>query len=493
MGALLQKLKNVFSLHLDDFSIGVDPLISKSLKKCFLESSVAGVMGVFTGGIVLTGFAIALGANEFVFGLLAAIPAAVNLFQIQASRILERTGERRVLVLRYAAAHRILWIVAALVPFATLGSWGDSRIWVFLIVFSIASLSGLFSGVPFISWLIDLVPEKVRGRFFAIRTFMGGTVGILLGIGAGKFIDFWRAAGFGSEIVGFSILMIIGAGFGIWSVSILSNLHHPQFIKPKRLEPFLHALQEPFHNQGYRRLFLFRVLTDLAGGVAAPFFGLYMLTSAQLGFTFVAMLATISTLANLLTLPTWGKLSDHYGYKPVLAICIGGKALFTVLWLFTSPETIWLFAFIHLLGAFDAGMGLAIPNLVYKIVPQERRSLYIAVDASVVGIAATVAPLIGGILAGLVQHLEVSLGSFHIEHLKFLFLLSFVSRLATLPFLRRVIEPEAARPVDIIRVMLPFRDIDIFEGLQQMFQILLAPVRYIRDRVSPDQEESEED
>ena len=218
-----------------------------------------------------------------------------------------------------------------------------------------------------------------------------------------------------------------------------------------------------------------------------------MLTRAHLGFTFVATLATISTLVSLLTLPTWGRLCDRYGYKPVIAICMGGKVLFTALWLFTSPETIWLFVFIHLLSTFDAGMGLAIPNLIYKTVPQDRRALYIAVDGSVVGIAATTAPLIGGVLAGLLQHLEVTVCTFHLEHLKFVFLLSAILRIVTLPFLRRVREPEAARPVDVIRVLLPFRDIDIFEGFQQVVQLLLAPVRYIRGRVGPSSENDRED
>jgi MFS family permease len=486
MGALLQKLKNLFSLNLEAFSAGVAPEITKSIKTSFFESSVLGVMGVFTGGIVLTGFAIALHANEFVFGLLAAIPAAANLFQIQASRTLERTGERRRLVLRFAAAHRTVWVLIALMPFLPLS--GEHRLLLFLVLFSGAALLGLFSAVPFISWLIDLIPENVRGRFFAIRNFMGGTVGILLGIGAGKFIDFWKEIHIADEIVGFSVLIAVGAGFGFWSVSLLSKLHHPQFTKPKTQEPFLLALREPFRNQEYRKLFLFRIITDLAGGVAAPFFGLYMLTSAQLSFTFVATLATIATLANLLTLPTWGKLCDHYGYKPIITICIGGKALFTALWLFTSPETFWLFVLIHTLGAFDAGLGIAIPNLIYKTVPRERRSLYIAVDGSVVGIAATVAPLIGGILAGLFQSVQFSVGTFYLEHLKFLFLLSTIVRLVSFSLLRRVPEPKAARPVDVIRVILPFRDIDIFEGFQYVLQLLLAPVRYIRDRVGSEKE-----
>ena len=488
MGELLQKLKKLISLQLGAFSRDVDPIVSISIKRTFLESSITGVMGVLTGGIVLTGFALALGANDFIFGLLAAIPIAANLFQIQASRILERTGERRALVLRSAVAHRTLWIIAALVPFLPLGPWGVYRIWIFIAVFSMASLSGLFSAVTFASWLIDLVPERIRGRFFAIRTFMAGTLGVVLGIGAGKFIDFWKDIHLADEVVAFSLLMIVGASFGLWSISILSKIHHPQFAKLERQGSFFHPLQEPFGNPEYRKLFVFRVVSDLSG-VASPFFGVYMLTSAHLGFTFVATLATISTLANLLTLPTWGKLCDHYGYKPVIAICAGGKALFAVLWIFTSPDTIWLYAFIHILGAFDGGLSIAIPNLIYKTVPQDRRALYIAVDGSVVGLAATAAPIIGGVLAGLLRQTQVSFGGFPIEHFKFLFLLSFVVRLASLPLLRRVSEPKAARPIDVIRVLLPFRDIDIFEGFQHVVQFFLAPVRYIRDRVGADKED----
>ncbi len=133
MGDFLQRIKNLFSRQLHAFSTEVDPVVATSIRRTFLESSVAGVMGVFTGGIVLTGFALALGANDFVFGLLTAIPAGANLFQIQASRILERTGERRKLVVRFATAHRLLWILAAFVPFFPLGPWAPYRIWVFLI------------------------------------------------------------------------------------------------------------------------------------------------------------------------------------------------------------------------------------------------------------------------------------------------------------------------------------------------------------------------
>jgi MFS family permease len=322
---------------------------------------------------------------------------------------------------------------------------------------------------------------------------MAGTVGIVLGIGAGKFIDFWKDIHLTDEIVAFSLLMIVGAGFGLWSVSILSNLHHPQFIKLGGHESFFHSLREPFRNQEYRKLFVFRVVSDLSAGVAAPFFGVYMLATANLGFTFVATLATISTLANLLTLPTWGRLCDHYGYKPVIAICAGGKALFAVLWLFTSPNTFWLFVIIHIFGAFDGGLGIAIPNLIYKTVPQDRRALYIAVDGSVVGVAATLAPLLAGVLAGLLQHMQISIAGLSIEHFKFLFLLSFVVRLISISLLRRVPEPQAARPVDVIRVLLPFRDIDVFEGFQEMVQLFLAPVRYIRDRVGTERDESKEE
>src|SRR3954453_5572371 len=57
------------------------------------------VWATATGGAPLTLFAHSLGATEFQFGLLSALPFVASLIQMPASALIERTGRRRCIFL----------------------------------------------------------------------------------------------------------------------------------------------------------------------------------------------------------------------------------------------------------------------------------------------------------------------------------------------------------------------------------------------------------
>lgn len=453
------------------------------MRLSFWEGTLTGVMGVFTGGVVLTGFALSLGANEFMIGLLAAIQVGANLLQIRAFRRLEKHGQRKAMAVRFAAAARLMWIAIAAVTLITIPAFQPYKIWLFYALFAVSAGFGVYSLVPWVSWLVDLVPEKVRGRFYAQRNFAGGALGVILGVLAGKFIDWWNAHQFAPTPVGFLVLTSCGMVFGLGAVKIIKQMHDPPFApSPARLT-FWESLKIPFHDPNFRRLFYFRIAYDISMGIAGAFYGVYMLTQAGLSYFFVSSMAMLSTLTNLLALKPWGVIIDKFGNKPVLQICMIGKTMFALLWIFTTPDTMGLFILIHLLGVFDAGNTLAIPNLVYKLAPANRRANYIAVDGTVVGIAATVAPLIGGGLALLFAGWKLSFAGFHWAHFHFLFFTAALLRLVTMVMLHRVHEPVSKSMKHVIRVFWPMRSINIFEGFQQTLHSLLAPSRSIIDKL----------
>jgi MFS family permease len=218
-------------------------------------------------------------------------------------------------------------------------------------------------------------------------------------------------------------------------------------------------------------------------GIAGAFYGVYMLKQAGLSFTFVSAMAMLATLTNLLALKPWGKFLDKFGNKPILHICMAGKTAFALLWIFTTPQTFWLYVVIHLFGVFDAGNAIAIPNLVYKIAPANRRTNYIAVDGTVVGIAATIAPLIGGALALVFAEWKLALGNFRWAHFHFLFFFAALLRLGTFWALRHVREPESKSVAHMISVIRPIRSLDIFEGFQQALHSLFAPAKYVIEKL----------
>lgn len=447
------------------------------------EGALAGVMAVFTGGVVLTGLALSLGANEFFIGLLASVQAGVNLFQLRAYRRLERSGSRKSMAVTFAMASRLVWVLIAVLLLISADGFRPYRLGLFILLYATSSILGIFSAVPWVSWLVDLVPEKVRGRFFAQRNLAAGAVGVVLGIVAGKFIDLWNEHSVGPAAAGFAILIGAGLVFGFRAVKMQRMMFDPPFLHHGSRLTFWETLRDPFRDGNFRRLFFFRIAFDLSMGVAGTFYGVYMLTQAKLSFTFVAAMAMITTLMNFIALKPWGRILDRFGNKPVLQICVAGKVLFACLWLFTSPETLWLYPVIHLFGVFDAGISLAIPDLLFKTAPVERRSNYIAVDGTVVGIAATVAPLIGGGLAVAFTDLHYSFGWVQWEHFHFLFLLALVLRVAAMRLLSYVHEVDAGSVVHVIRVIGPVRGIDMFEGFQQVLHSVSAPARYVIERL----------
>lgn len=487
-------LKDLSPFHFDvrKSEPNVPEEVHRSMQYAVTEGALAGIMAVFIGGVVLTGLALALGANEFVIGVIAAIQAGANLLQMRAFRAFERRGSRRTMAVKFAAASRLMWVLICALIFMSVEPFASYRIWIFLVLFTLSAGLGVFSGVPWVAWLVDLVPQRVRGRFFAQRNLAAGAVGVVLGLAAGKFIDVWNEQAFGPPAYAFAVLISFGMIFGFWAVAIQNKMYDPPFPRPKSPLTFLESLKTPFSDVNFRRMFYFRIFYDLSLGMAGTFYGVYMLTQAGLSFTFVSAMVMVSTFTNLLSLKMWGRMLDTYGNKPILYICLIGKLIFAVLWLFTSSTTFWLYIIIHLFGIFDAGNGIAVPNLLYKIAPVDRRANYITVDGTVVGIAATVAPLIGGSLAVLFSHWSVEFGGFHLAHFHFLFLASVGMRAMTFYFLRKIQEPESATLAQVINVIEPIRSIDVFEGFQFALRTLIAPARFVMKKLAPKSSEEQQ-
>ena len=477
-------LKKISPFHFNIADPGIPEPTRRSMQYAMWESAFTGITGSLTGGVVLTGFALALGANSFIIGLIASIQVGANLLQVRAYRSLEEKGQRKAMAVKFAAAARLLWIPICGLVFINFEAFAAYRLWFFLLLIAVASGLGVFSLVPWVSWLVDLVPEKMRGRFLAQRSLAGGVVGVIVGVAAGKFIDLWNAQQWGPAPYGFAVLIAGGIVCGVWSAAMMNKMHDPVFAKPATPSSFWQSVRTPFYDPNFRRLFYFRISYDFSMGIVGAFYGVYMLKQAGLSFTFVSSMTMLATFTNLLALKPWGKFLDKFGNKPTLYLCMIGKTVFAFFWIFTTPETFGLYILLHLFGVFDAGNTLAIPNLIYKLAPPERRANYIAVDGTVVGVVATMAPLLGGGLALVFSKWNLTWGNFQWTQFHFLFLLATLLRLLTFWTLRQVREPESKSVAQVFRMIPLMRSIDISEGFEEALHFLLAPARFVMEKFS---------
>jgi len=177
--------------------------VVRGLRTSIWEAVWATVWAVLVTGAFQTGFALQIGATPFALGLLAGLPAAVNLLQLPASLYVERRGERRIFVGVSAVSGRLIWLPILLIPFL-LPRDGQLAVFLALLTLSSALLSIV---VPaWTSWMSDLVPAPSRGQYFGKRNMLAGIVAMIVPVPAGAFLDQAVKYGRFDPRLGFAVL-----------------------------------------------------------------------------------------------------------------------------------------------------------------------------------------------------------------------------------------------------------------------------------------------
>jgi MFS family permease len=96
----------------------------------------------------------------------------------------------------------------------------------------------------------------------------------------------------------------------------------------------------------------------------------------------------------------WGLVGDRWGWKLVLEGGATALAIGMVVAFAASGLAAFALAF-ALLGIANAGMMTSDPNLTYEVAPPHETSRYLGVTSTVIAPALTLAPLIGGLIAGI--------------------------------------------------------------------------------------------
>lgn len=366
-----------------------------------LDGIFTKIMDTLTGGPFLAGLALALGANNFQIGLVAAIPFLAKIAFIPAVWLVERVRKRRLICVLSSALGRpflLMAAVATLILPAVISLWG--------LVFGlfIFSLFATFSGLAWNVWMKDLLPERIRGRVFSRRLWFMGIVGMVLSLFGALLVDVWKQNN-DSSLVILAVLFGGGAIAGLIGIFFLSRIpEHPT--KRQTKVALKELLSKPFEDHGFRRLIMFTGSWAFATNLALPFITVYMLVVLDLPFLWVILFSVVSQLANLSFLSIWGRVADRFGNKSVLGLCAPIFSLSLLMWVFTINDHQWvsllLIGLIHVMnGIATAGIDVSNDNILFQLAPKNLSTPYMATGALVNSMAAGVAPLLGGVLGNL--------------------------------------------------------------------------------------------
>jgi MFS family permease len=414
----------------------------------FYDGMCAHVHGMLTGGVFLTGFALYLGMNEFMLGVMMAIPFIVTFFQLPASYYICRHGGRKTIAFRAATLARLSWlpiVAVGMIPILE----NDFRCLVFLGLFMAAQVCSSISYIAWISWTSDLVPDDIRGRFFGTRNMLCGAAGIAAIMIFGNLTDVLKA-GWGHGMPVFVVPFGCAVAFGLMSSFYLRKIGDVD-VKEHCTGGFVEELSVPFKDANFRRFLLFALCWNFSVYLAVGFFSLYFLRELEYSYGFVALLSTVAAAVDLLAMKFWGAISDRIKNKALIRTTGWGVVFLPALWVLVRPQDVLLPVALQMVsGAFWSAMVLCSANLLLGISPQKKRVWYISAYSIAAGLGSAAAPIVGGIFLSVMKDQTPAAG---IMPLHILFLAATALRMASLFLFRRISEPQEKNFRQAIRIL----------------------------------------
>lgn len=372
----------------------------RGLQLLVREAALSGGTTALTSGVILTAFALHLGASNAMVGILASAPFLAQLLQLPAIVLIERLRARkRIAVVTSLIGRAMLAVMAALAFFS-----GTAPLLAFLAAQIVLCGLGAIGGCAWNAWMRDLAPEERLGQVFARRTVRLTAISLILGLAAALALDRTAAGSLARDLV-FAGMFAAGCITGLISARVVAAMPEPMMPPASGSIQLGALLRQPLRDANFSRLLAFVASSQFAINFATPFFTVFIIRQLHFEVSFVMVLSVVSQVANLVALRIWGTLSDRFANKSVLAVSAPTYILAIVAMIGASQFAdrdmvkLWLVLLHLVMGASIAGVTLTSTNIALKLSPKGSATAYVAVNAMVTALAAGLAPIVGGLLA----------------------------------------------------------------------------------------------
>ena len=373
-----------------------------------------------------------LGLSKTEIGfVLALIPFSAILAPVVAP-FTARYGFKRVFVTFYAARKTITFLLL-LTPLIFGSFGGRGAFWYLVVLVGVFSIVRTISETAYFPWVIEFVPNSVRGKYSAVSNIFTALTG---------FVAVWIAGqilGFFDDATGFMILFAIGALVGylsVWASTFIPGGAAPGGETKRKL---IDAIHDPDN----RRYLLGVGLVTLGTVPIAAFLPLFMQEYGGLSAANVVQLQMGNLLGMLLSSYLWGWASDRFGSKPVMQVGGWFLVMLPIFWWFVPRMSSMTLA-VALCVAFLQGMaalgwGIGAGRLLYvSIVPKDMKMDYLAVYFAWVGIVAGCSQFVGGAILDASRGLVGTFASIELNPYIPLFLSAIILPFLAILLFRRV-------------------------------------------------------
>lgn len=412
----LDRMRRVISLSRNPTIEGISPEAAQHVGRNFRFGVANGVVltlvdGLISPGIVLALFVNRLGGSNLLVGLLPAI-ASAGWFLPQILVAPRVQGLPYVMPwYRATAISRILCMTLLTVSTFALGANPALLLVAFFVLYSIFSLSGGISGLPWLEMVSKMIPPRRRGTFFSLRSFWGSLLAMLAsGLLAALLSERLTGLSFPTNfaLLFAVVTLLVTTGYTTWMLT-----REPKATvtaPPITLRALLKRGAELLRTEReYRAFMIVRVLLSLAS-VADPFYAVFAKVVLGAPVEIVGLYVGASAAAALASNFLWGPLGDRASNRTLMASTVVSVALVPLSALIipmfnaVAPNAVvnTAFAVVFVFSGLAAGSARILNNnMLLSIAPAAERATYIGFLNTVLGLVILVPPL-GGALVDVV-------------------------------------------------------------------------------------------
>lgn len=357
-------------------------------------------------GTYLTGFLLSFGASANDVNLAVTLLSLCNMIQLISPLFTERlTSSKRLLTLLRGLAHAINMILLPLLAMS-----GIPEGWllpVVLVLISISQSLYAFVSPGMGTWHMRSIPEDMRLGFYSFFNVINIVSVFVMLFLAGVFADFFTG------LVGRWAVPLLRAAmalFAIVDMLALRKIHEypPKPEPPKSLTSFVREMVQCIrHCPSYGRIIACASLWSFSANLPSQYYNAYLLEDLHMSFTFISFVGMFNAAAVIVFTPFWKRLIQRQGLRNGLFFSIFLYAPYAMGLALTGEGTLWLYpvSVIYSLVLY-VGITLSFAIAPYEGLPEERRTVYLALYNAFCAMSSLL-----GVLAGrLVFAITSSLG-----------------------------------------------------------------------------------
>lgn len=358
------------------------------------------IFGLLTSGILLSGFAVYLGTKDMTNSIITMLPSSAAVLLIFGARYLENVSSIKKTSIIITILSKLLICSVVTIPLFVPKALHET---VFLIIcitgFSVQSLAFMLIN----KWFISVVPENIRGRYFAIRYSFALIVSVILPVISGRVID-TSSDRYQAFLILYGIALV-AVIFEIWAFSLIEEPNRSDIKKDKFA--FTDFFKLPFTNKEFMKFTVLLTGFMFVLNVANSYSVVYWIKYLELPITIVNLMGVFSAVAQFFIVRIWGRISDRLGHQYVLDRSIWLFAIESLLWTIAVKSMLWLFIPLAMLVSAGANSGFIIGafNQRQKLIPQRGRMIYDSFYALMIGAALIFASITGGVIKNLIEDL----------------------------------------------------------------------------------------